>query len=320
VISPTALILVWSLYGLAMLLSLAYFARLRMAQPPLGVMNLSDVALAMVCIVLVPYLHLALPAWASTAFLALVMGGLFYLALEPLVRRPAPRWAITLGAVALGIASPGIQPGNPLVYTAINNALILVAVVAISNVWIQSGLRMRHLVLLSLAIAVYDLIFTGRLTVTADLFAQLDRRPFEPVLAWRLGSPWPAMGLGDTLMAATFAVGLYKAWGRNAAALGVLAMLLLLPPAFLRPLLGSVFVTDAYPTMVFIAPVQLLVFLWCRRRYGPERTLAAYRASLPAEPGARALARVAPRLAPDSPRSPAASPDPADAAYPANGP
>jgi hypothetical protein len=283
--SPAALAIVWSLYGLAMLMGLAYFARYRMAQPALGVMNLSDVALAVVCIVLVPLLHLALPAWASTLFLALVMGGLYYLALEPLTPRRVRRGSIALAAVALGVAAPWIQPGNSHVYTTINNVLILVAVVAIANVWVQSGLSVRHLVVLSLAVAVYDLIFTGRLTVTADLFTRLDHRPFEPILAWREGTLWPAIGLGDSLMASAFVVGLYKAWGRGAAALGIAAMLLLLPPAFLRPLLGTVFVTDAYPTMVFIAPVQLLVYLGCRRRFGPERTLAQARAGTRSAPG-----------------------------------
>lgn len=275
--TPTALAIVGTLYGLAMLLSVAYFRRFRMPQPPLGVMNLSDVALALVCIVMVPYLHVLAPGWASTLFLALVMGGLFNLGLEPMVPRRERRWLLVLLGVGLGIAAPYLRPGDDRVFTTINNGLIVLAVVAIANVWVQSGASARTLVVLALAVAVYDVIFTGRLPLTAELFARLDHRPFEPLIGWRDGPVWPAMGLGDTLMSAAFVLGLYKAWGRGAAVAGLAAMLLVLPVLLLRPFYGSLFVTAAYPAMVVIGPAQALVFVLCRRRCGPERTLGELR-------------------------------------------
>lgn len=275
--TPTALAIVVAHYALAMLLSVAYFRRYRMPQPPLGVMNLSDVALALVCIVVVPYLHVLAPSWASTGFLALVMGGLFALLLEPMIPRRRWRWLLALAGVALGIAAPSLRPGDSHVFTTVNNALIVLAVVSIANVWVQSGASARTLVVMAMAVTVYDFVFTGRLPLTADLFARLDHRPFEPLIGWRDGPVWPAMGLGDTLMASAFVLGLYKAWGRGAAAAGLSAMLLVLPVLFLRPFFGTLFVTDAYPAMVVIGPVQWAVYAACRRRHGPERTLGACR-------------------------------------------
>jgi hypothetical protein len=276
----TPILVVYALFLAAMLVSLAYFRRYRMPQPPLGVMNLWDVALTMVVIILIPHLHLWLPPWANTVFLSLVTASLLYFLLEPVVHARALRWVITLGLVAAGVAAAYLLPGGSVAYVAINDILILLSVVAISNLWAQSGVRARDLVVLALAIAAYDFIFTGRLPVTADLFAQLDNLPFAPLLAWGQGAERAAIGLGDTLMASAFVLALYKAWGRRAAALGFAAMALSFPLLFVLPLLGGLFLTAAYPAMVVIAPVQWLVYLFCRRRYGAERTMGEYRAAL----------------------------------------
>jgi hypothetical protein len=276
----TALAVVFGLYLAAMLLSLAYFTRYRMAAPPLGVMNLSDVAVVLACIVLVPYLHVLAPSWASTALLSVVMGSLFYLLVEPLVAGRPWRGLIAGSGVALGLAAAWGLPGGSPVYTAINNVLVVLAVVALGNLWVQSGLSVRNLMVLALAISVYDFVFTGRLPLTAELFVRLEQQPFEPLIAWRDGPVWPAMGLGDTLMAASFVVALLKAWGRGAAMAGLATMALAVPVLYLRPLLGTLFVTDAYPAMVIIGPAQLALYLVCRRHFGAERTLGEYRSGI----------------------------------------
>lgn len=276
--TPTALAVVFALYALALGLSLAYFARVRMPPPPIGVMNLSDVAVAMGCIVLVGYLHVLMPAAVATAFLAVVMGTLFLLLLEPLVGRAIWRWALASGLVALGLASPHLAPGDPNVYTAVNDALIVLAVVAVANAWMQSGLRVRHLVVMALAIAAYDVVVTCRMTVTEAVFIRLDQRPFAPLIGWRDGPVWPGVGLGDTLMAAGFVLGLEKGWGRRAAMAGLGAMVAALAIAFFRPFVGALCVSHTYPVMAIIAPVQVAVYLLVRRLHGPEATLADYRA------------------------------------------
>lgn len=276
--TPTAIAIVFALYALALALSLAYFARVRMPRPPIGAMNLADVAVAMACIVLVGALHVLMPGAVATAFLAVVMGTLFLLLLEPLVGGRAWRWGLAIGLVALGVASPHLVPGDARVYTAINDALIVLAVVAVSNAWIQSGLRVGHLLVLALGIAAYDVVVTCRMTVTEALFVRLDQRPFAPLISWRDGPVWPGVGLGDTLMAASFVLGLEKGWGRRAAMAGLGGMVAALAIAFFRPLVGALCVSYTYPVMAIIAPVQIAVYLLVRRLRGPEATLADYRA------------------------------------------
>ncbi len=272
-----SILIVYALFLLAILLSLAYFGRYRMPQPPLGVMNLWDVALTMVIIILIPYLHLFLPGWANTLFLSLSTAALFYFLFEPVIASRPLRWLVTLLLIAAGIAAAYLLPSGSVIYTAINNALIVLSVVAISNVWVQSGVGARDIVILAIAIGLYDFFFTGLLPVTADLFADLSELPFAPLIAWGEGVSAAAIGLGDTLMSAAFVLVLRKAWGRGAAVIGFAAMAATFVILFLLPA-ADFFVTDVFPAMILIGPVQLFIYLFCRRRYGMERTMREYRA------------------------------------------
>ena len=51
------------------------------------------------------------------------------------------------------------------------------------------------------------------------------------------------------------------------------------PLLFVIPTPESIFLTAVFPAMVVIAPIQLIVYLFCRRRYGAERTTLEYRAA-----------------------------------------
>ena len=55
-----------------------------------------------------------------------------------------------------------------LVYLAVNNVVLILTVVAVTNVWAQSGLRARDLAILGGALVVYDLIATSLLPLTTD--------------------------------------------------------------------------------------------------------------------------------------------------------
>ena len=59
-----------------MLLSMVYFRRCTISHPPIGVINLWDVAFLLAAIVVVPYLYLGLPAWLATAALGLLLAGI----------------------------------------------------------------------------------------------------------------------------------------------------------------------------------------------------------------------------------------------------
>ena len=52
-----------------------YWQRYQMVRPPIGVLDLSDVALMLAGIVVVPWLYLALPLWMAGTMLALGIAG-----------------------------------------------------------------------------------------------------------------------------------------------------------------------------------------------------------------------------------------------------
>ena len=54
---------------LAVVLSWAYVRRYQVKRPPVGVLNLVDVAVMLAGVVFVPYLYLYLPLWLGTLLL-----------------------------------------------------------------------------------------------------------------------------------------------------------------------------------------------------------------------------------------------------------
>ncbi len=255
----------------AVLLGWLYFRRYAMTRPPLGVLNLWDVALMIGAIILVPYLYLILPLWAVLALLMLGTGSILYFTGEPLLHA---RWALWLAvflllgadlALALwfGVTSTPAFAGNNLVLT--------VAVVGVTNLWAQSGLKARDAAILGGALTIYDFVATALLPLMTDLFTRLAGLPLAPVVAWRLGDEgiWLGIGLGDLLLATVFPLVMRKAFGRTAGlaalivGLGVIAAMLALT--------GPV----TLPVMVVLGPLMVLQYLYWRRR-GPERPTWRY--------------------------------------------
>src|SRR5438105_7247221 len=90
----------------AVVLGWLYFRRYRLARPPVGVMNLADVAVMVGGIILIPYLYLALPPWLVATLLTLGIGSMLYFALEPVL---AAGWATWLATAALVAADLGTR-------------------------------------------------------------------------------------------------------------------------------------------------------------------------------------------------------------------
>jgi hypothetical protein len=267
----------------AVLVAGVYFRRVRMARPPLGVVNRSDVLIMMAAIVLIPYVYLALPLWLVGVVLGVLTAGLLYVTLEPLA---IPGWRAWLGVLAL-VASdlaawlhigPATRP-----FATVNNAVLTVAVIGVANVWAQSGMKARDAALLGGLLALYDAQFTWRLPVMNEVLARLAALPFAPQIIWPTGQgEVVGLGLGDLLMAAAFPLVMRKAFGQPAAlvasgiSLGVVAVLFWLAD------LGML--ADAFPLMVVLGPLMVLQHLLWIRRSGTERTTWQY---LQAEPRAR---------------------------------
>jgi len=258
------------------LLSWVYFRRYSVARPPVGVMGLTDVAILLVAIVLIPYLYLAPPLWLVAAFLGAAVLSALYLSWEPVLRA---RWAIWLVSCTLLAADTssalGLASASNLFF-AVNNLVLALAVVGIANLWAQSGLKARDTAILAAALAVYDFIATSRLPLMDDLIDRLAGIPFAPLLAWDAspGAQGLGVGLGDLLLAATFPLVLRKAFGRPAGALALGIGLAAI--AGMLALLDLRIVGVTLPAMVALGPLFVLQYTYWRHRSGPERATWQY--------------------------------------------
>ncbi len=200
----------------SMLLSMLYFRRCAISRPPIGVINLWDVAFLLAAIVVVPYLYLGLPSWLVMALLTLGMAGLLYILLEPILRRALLAVGITALIVAADIFVAWRYGTAGIPFFVVNNAVLIAVVVGFSNLWAQGGMPARALAILAGALAVYDFIFAERLSLMGDLFTGLAAMPFAPILAWPTGGgQWLGLGLGDLIIATLAPLVLRKAYGRD---------------------------------------------------------------------------------------------------------
>ncbi len=274
----TAAVGLFVLTTLVVVLGMDYFRRYAMTRPPLGVMTLGDVAFMLVAIILVPYLYLHLPGWLVTALFAVGALGLLQLLFEPMLTLPWRRWlpwvlAASLIAADILLARQGGIDRLP--YLALNNVVLILTVVAVTNVWAQSGLRARDLAILAAALALYDLIATSLLPLTNDLIARLAGLPFTPVLAWPLADGrWAGIGLGDLLFATVGPLVLRKAFGRTAGQVAIVAALGAVALVFLASIGGLL--PGTFPVMVLLGPLLTAQYLVWIRVKGRERTTAEY--------------------------------------------
>ena len=276
---PLAAWFVFAHVAAAVILGWAYFRRYRVTRPPIGVLGIGDVAFMLGAIVFVPVLYLAMPVSLVFGFLGVVTLSALYLACEPVLAAAWVVWLVTLALAAADIISALLLGANSSVSFAVNNLVIVLAAVGVTNLWAQSGMRARDAVVLGLGLVVYDFVATSQLPLMGDLFARLEGLPFTPHLAWPVaGDGWRAIGLDDPLLATVFPLVMRKAFGRSA---GLLAMVLGLGAigALLALPLATIF-----PVMVVLGPLMLAQYVYWSRRYRVERTTWQY---LQAEPLAR---------------------------------
>jgi hypothetical protein len=275
----------------AVLLGHAFFRRYRVPRPPVGVFDLGDVALLLAAVVLAPLLYLALPRWAAAGLLGLGVLGALLVVLEPVLGAARPAWATRLAwPVALAFlgtdVAAALHPAAPATAAlAVNNVVLVLAVVGVTNLWAQSGLKARDAAVLAGTLALYDVVATAWLPLTDALLGRLAGLPFAPLVAWP-GGPGGGLGigLGDLLLATVVPLALRKAYGRRAGR--VAAALAVATLAGLLALLDLGLVRATIPAMVVLGPLTVAQYLVWHRR-GRERTTWEY---LQAEPLAEELA------------------------------
>ena len=265
----------------AILLGWGYFRRYTVTRPPIGVFNIWDIMVMMGGIILVPYLYLLLPVWLVAGLLALGILSVLYFMWEPILRA---RWAIWLTVLLLLVADIGaalwLGPATSLFF-AVNNIVLVLAIVGITNLWAQSGMKARDVSLLAAMLAVYDLIVTWQLTQTADLFGRLFGLPLVPIIVWPLGAEgqWLGIGMGDMLLATVFPLVMRKAFGRAAGIASLVCNLSLIVALLTIMVLSRLQVL--FPVMILLGPLMIVQYAYWRRRIGRERTTRQY---LQAEP------------------------------------
>jgi hypothetical protein len=263
--------------------ALHYVRRVRLDRPAVGTFNGRDIVVLLGFIVALPLLYLVLPRWLLTSFLVLTVTGSLAIGYRPVVAPPV-RWiaigSLVGGNIWLARTMLGTVTGWQ-VFWAENSVLVILAAVSVANLYVQGGMHLRHVAWLALILAAYDVMFTVVWPVNNALAERFLGFPLDPSVGMRIGIYNASIGLGDLLVYALFTVAACKAYGPVAAriALSVTVAFGAVAPS-LAPLASSVFIdgrTDlVVPAQTLFGPAAFAAYLWLRRRYGTERTMAEY--------------------------------------------
>lgn len=266
----TAILVILGCGASAIGLSWLYFRRCRLNRPPIGVINLHDIAFMIGSIIVIPYLYLWLSPWVVVGLLALGTMSLLSLLLEPLLHSPWLVWSLTLGLIGGDLASGYLWTTSSPAFLVINNVVLVLMVVGITNLWAQSGMKARDAALLAGALICYDTVATAILPLMGDLFERMMHLPLGTQLAWPGDGGLAAIGLGDVLLAAVFPLVMRKAFGRSAGLIAAASAVIVLVALFLLPL------ATLFPVMVVLGPVMVVQYVVWRYFSGFERTTWQY--------------------------------------------
>jgi hypothetical protein len=278
--------------------ALAYSRRVRLPRPPVGTFNGRDLVILSVFVVALPLAYLRLPGNVLTGLLVVTFASGMFTALRPLLRRRLLLMAMGGAMAADFLLAPAAHaahgtPAGLASYWVINSLIVLVTAVGVANLYVQGGLRARHVAWFAVFLAAYDAIFTGVLPTMADLATAFAGRPLTAAVGFATPHHAASVGVGDLLVYALFATAAYRGYGRKGAAvaLSLTAVFGALLPVF-TPLVISGVQRRAgadgtvVPAQVFFGPAAFAGYLWLRRR-------GAAAARVPRSTSSRSSARVA---------------------------
>ncbi len=262
--------------------ALIYFRWVRLERPAIGAFNSRDLVILAGFIILLPILYLALPGPVLTGFLVLTFGSAMAIGLRPIL---AARYRRILIPVVIGAeivvtytllgAPRGLQ-----LYWVLTSAIVLIAAMGVSNLYVQGGLRLRQVAWFAMFLAAYDAFFSTVIPLTPQLAAAFEGRPLNASIGWAAGRYSANIGLGDLLVYGLFATAAYKAFDRRGAIWAFLTILVFgaLAPS-MAPLVVSQFDQGAngivIPAQLFFGPAAFAVTARLYRRY-PERTTSQW--------------------------------------------
>jgi hypothetical protein len=263
--------------------ALFYFRKVRLERPAIGVFNGRDIVILFGFIVTLPVLYLYLPPVVLTIFLVIT----FVSALS-IGYRPVLPSLVLWPAIGLLIGTNILVARNLLgttrgwqLYWGLTSVAVLLAAVAVANLYVQGGMRLRHVAWFALGLAVYDPIFSFGVPLTAQLADAFAGFPLDPSIGFRAGLNSANIGIGDLLVYSAFTVAAYKAYGRRGAKLsfGLVTVFGALAPS-LAPLVITAVVRGnvgiVVPAQLFFGPAAFVGYKILARS-GPERSMRAWR-------------------------------------------
>jgi hypothetical protein len=286
--------------------ALVYFRRVRIERPPIGTFNGRDIIILLAFIVTLPFLYALLPNWLLTCLLVITFASSLFIGYRPVLGATAAWLGIGL-LIGLNIWTShhlmGTTGGWQLWWAELS-VLVGLGSIAVANLYVQGGMKLRYVAWLSLGLAGYDIVFATVLPLTDKLVAGYLANPLDPLLGMRFGIDNYGVGLGDLLIYSLFLTASYKAYGARAArvAFGLIVVVGAGVTAFV-PFLLNFLDTQLdllVPSQAFFGPAAFLCYLWMKRRYGRERTMGEYLASVDAPARTAAAAQPAPAPEPAS--------------------
>jgi hypothetical protein len=249
----------------------AYARRVRMDRPPIGVVNLRDIAVMSVVVVVLPPLYLHIPAFLIVVVLALVAAGVAYSVCTPVLGgRSGGALAVGLVLADIALHWLGADAVPHPVFLVVNNALMALLAIGVGTLYVQSGIKARDVAVFAVVLLVYDVLATVAFPTMIEFFARVVELPLTPAIIWGSGAGVVGAGLGDLLMIVLWTLAAEKAFGRRAgllaAATGVGAVLLVFLAFWLD------WLNTPVPAMVVLGPLIAVEYLALARRRGRERT------------------------------------------------
>jgi len=281
-----------------------YFKNIRMERPAVGVFNGRDVAVLLTFILILPLFYLILPAWGLTVMLTLTFTGALYIVLRPMLR---PRYIWPLIFLLLGgniwIALHYLESDlGWQVYWVFTSVVMMLTSAGVANLYVQGGMRLRHVAWFSFVLAGYDAFFIFVIPLSAQLADLFVGRPLDPSMGFRMGPYNANIGLGDLLVFCCYAIAAYKGFGRRGliSAFTIIIIFGALIPS-ISPLIISAVVRQgigiAVPAQASFGPAALITYFLLSRR-AKERSMKEWMAleaaqGLATTPGSRIVRRIA---------------------------
>lgn len=262
--------------------AILYFRRVRMERPAIGVFNGRDIIVLFFFILTLPMLYLILPDVVLTGFLVLTFTSALYIMLSPLLQRRYV-WLFIIALIVTDIVVTETLLGTQIgwqIYWVLNSMAALLAAVGVSNLYVQGGMRLKHVAIFAFILGFYDVFAAFIIPITQRLADNFEARPLDPSIGFKLGAYNANIGIGDLLVYSLFIVAAYKGFGKR----GIISSFVIITifgvamPSF-APIVITTLVRGTIgvvvPAQMFFGPAALVTYLLLARR-APERNMAQW--------------------------------------------